>query len=122
MEVWGVPVFKFNTKPDAQGHVFPRDVKINFGDLIPLIVEFDYHRKIGTAVLKRKDDGIYADLHFLDIDIEQTFEKLIPAIGGMIAKKTDDGVIKEFSIKSVSLGTLRNSNKDIKTIGEMLDG
>ena len=107
-----IVVFIADGKPDAHGDTFDLEGLKLPNKAIPVHIEFDETRPVGTAELKKVEDKIIANFTIDDV------KSLIPCIAGQVVRKEGE-VIKEFSISSIGMCE-KNADERIEPINSTI--
>lgn len=112
-----VKVLNFN-KIDSVGDIFLSDCKINIScNPLPVLDNFDSTKPIGTAIIKRKQDGLYAML-----DLKLNKKNFYPAIGFQPIEwinKNTKRIYKDIILWVIGLSNTPNEDESIKIISNI---
>lgn len=113
-----VKVLNLDQVPDSSGEVFdPEGISLAEGH-VPVQFEFedDIGSYLGTAVLSRESDGVYAELEILPHQVDAV-KTLYPAVGGSVFERLGKVLLKT-EIRSVGMSTSKNADSRIATVGQ----
>lgn len=119
-------IFEATGKSNSNGHLYPKDMKININQNIPITFKYEEDKKIGYVDNIKVDDGkIIADLHINKKDFDKLFKKATPGIMFRVqnpiydSKKDLEEQIKipVKEVELISIGMIKNNiDKNIKQV------